>query len=141
MSFSVLLYSIFLSHLICSALAYLSSLFPPSTLPKQVFALAISSASAAFPLVAIEPLPSLSSRLCLLTAASFATLAILQGGGPPGRAVLEPGCECGLEVSPAGYSSQRHPEQLPEVTGTNRGNTGYPAATRERPRESFFNAS
>ena len=38
-------------------------------------------------------------------------------------------------------SSQRHPEQLPAVTGTSRGNTGYPAATRERPQESVFNAS
>ena len=27
-----------------------------------------------------------------------------------------------------------------EVTGTSRGNTGCPAATRERHRESFFNA-
>ena len=38
-------------------------------------------------------------------------------------------------------TSQRHPEKLPEVTSTSRGNSGYPAATRERPRESFFNAS
>ena len=36
--------------------------------------------------------------------------------------------------------SQRHPGKLPEVTGTSRGNLGFPAATRERPRESFFNA-
>ena len=36
--------------------------------------------------------------------------------------------------------SQRHPGKLPEVTGTSRGNPGFPAATRERPRESFFNA-
>ena len=34
-------------------------------------------------------------------------------------------------------TSQRHPED----TGTSRGNTGFPAATRERPQESFFNAS
>ena len=40
-------------------------------------------------------------------------------------------------VSP---TSQRHPEKLPEVTGTSRGNPGFPATTRERPRESFFNA-
>ena len=35
-------------------------------------------------------------------------------------------------------TSQRHPEKLPEVTDTIRGNPGFPAATRERPRESFF---
>ena len=34
-------------------------------------------------------------------------------------------------------TSQRHPEKLPEVTGTGRGNPGFSAATRERPRESF----
>ena len=37
--------------------------------------------------------------------------------------------------------SQRHPEKLAEVTSTGRGNTGFPAATRERPRASFFIAS
>ena len=37
--------------------------------------------------------------------------------------------------------SQRHPEKLPEVSGTSRGNPGFPGAARERPRESFFNAS
>ena len=36
-------------------------------------------------------------------------------------------------------TSQRHPEKLPEVTGTSQGNPGFPASTRERPRESFFN--
>ena len=30
---------------------------------------------------------------------------------------------------------------LPEITGTSRGNQGFPAPTRKRPRESFFNAS
>ena len=35
----------------------------------------------------------------------------------------------------------RHPEKLPEVTVTSRGNTGFPAAPRERPRDSPFNAS
>ena len=43
--------------------------------------------------------------------------------------------------STVSLTSQRHPEKLPEVTGTSRGNPGFPAATRERPRESFFNAS
>ena len=28
-------------------------------------------------------------------------------------------------------TSQRHPEKLPEVTDTSRGNPGFPAATRE----------
>ena len=45
------------------------------------------------------------------------------------------------EASPSSIvslTSQRHPEKLPEVTGTSRGNTGFPAATRERPRASFF---
>ena len=43
--------------------------------------------------------------------------------------------------STASLSSQRHNEKLPEVTGTSRWNPGFPAATQERPRESFFNAS
>ena len=43
--------------------------------------------------------------------------------------------------STVSLTSHRHPEKLPEVTGTRRGNTGFPAATRERPRDSFFNAS
>ena len=38
-------------------------------------------------------------------------------------------------------TSPRHPEKLPEVTGTSRGNPGFPAATRERSPEFFFNAS
>ena len=33
------------------------------------------------------------------------------------------------------------PLDLPEITGTSRGNQGFPAPTRKRPRESFFNAS
>ena len=35
--------------------------------------------------------------------------------------------------STVSLNSQRHPEKLPEVTGTGRGNPGFPAATRERP--------
>ena len=38
-------------------------------------------------------------------------------------------------------TSQRHPETLPEVTGTSQGNPGFPAATLERHREFFFNPS
>ena len=33
------------------------------------------------------------------------------------------------------------PLDLPEITGTSRGNQGFPAPTRKRPRESFFNTS
>ena len=32
------------------------------------------------------------------------------------------------------------PLDLPEITGTSRGNQGFPAPTRKRPRESFFNS-
>ena len=35
--------------------------------------------------------------------------------------------------STVSLNSQRHLENLPEVTGTSRGNLGFPAATRERP--------
>ena len=45
------------------------------------------------------------------------------------------------EASPSSIvslTSQRHPEKLTEVTGTSRGNPGFSAATRERPRASFF---
>ena len=38
-------------------------------------------------------------------------------------------------------TSQRHPEKLHEVTGTCRGNPGFPATMRKRPRESYFNVS
>ena len=43
--------------------------------------------------------------------------------------------------STVSLTSQRHPEKLPDVTGTSKGNPGFPAATLERPRESFFNPS
>ena len=46
-----------------------------------------------------------------------------------------------LPNSAVSLTSQRHPEKLPEVTDTSRGNPGFPSATRERPRESFFNPS
>ena len=35
-------------------------------------------------------------------------------------------------------TSQRHPEKLPDINGTSRGDQGFPAATLKRPRESFF---
>ena len=43
--------------------------------------------------------------------------------------------------STVSLTSQRHPAKLPEVTGTSRGNPGFPATPRERPREFFFEAS
>ena len=46
-----------------------------------------------------------------------------------------------LPNSTVTLTSQRHTEKLPEVTGTSRWNPGFPAATQERPRESFFNTS
>src|SRR5574337_1134676 len=36
---------------------------------------------------------------------------------------------------------QSHHEKPPEVTCTSRGKPGFPASTRERPRETFFNTS
>ena len=42
--------------------------------------------------------------------------------------------------STVSLTSQRHPEKLPEVTGTSRENPGVPATTRERTRDSPFNA-
>ena len=38
-------------------------------------------------------------------------------------------------------TSHRHHEKLPEVAVTSRGSPGFPAATRERPRDSPFNES
>ena len=38
-------------------------------------------------------------------------------------------------------TSHSHPEKLPEVTVTSRGNPGFPAATQKGPRNSPFNAS
>ena len=43
--------------------------------------------------------------------------------------------------STVSLSSHRHPEKIPEVTVTSRGNPGFPAATQERSRDSFFNVS
>ena len=42
--------------------------------------------------------------------------------------------------STVSLTSQRHPEKLPEVTGTILVNPGFTAATLERTQESFFNA-
>ena len=43
--------------------------------------------------------------------------------------------------STVSLSSQRHPGKFPKVPGRRRGTRGFPAAPRQRPRESFFNAS
>src|SRR5574341_863577 len=43
--------------------------------------------------------------------------------------------------SPVSLASQSHHETPPEVACTSRGNPGFPASTRERPRETFFNTS
>src|SRR5574340_1407829 len=42
---------------------------------------------------------------------------------------------------PVSLASQSHHEKPPEVTCTRRGNPGFPASTRESPRETFFNTS
>src|SRR5574337_422452 len=42
---------------------------------------------------------------------------------------------------PVSLASQSHREKPPEVTCTSRGNPGFPASTRESPRETFFNTS
>src|SRR5574341_1072862 len=42
---------------------------------------------------------------------------------------------------PVSLASQSHHEKPPEVTCTRRGNPGFPASTRESPRETFFNMS
>src|SRR5574339_511669 len=42
---------------------------------------------------------------------------------------------------PVSVASQSHHEKPPEVTCTSRGNPGFPASTRERSRETFFNTS
>src|SRR5574340_519177 len=42
---------------------------------------------------------------------------------------------------PVSLTSQSHREKPPEVTCTSRGKPGFPASTRERPRETFFNTS
>src|SRR5574340_202444 len=40
---------------------------------------------------------------------------------------------------PVSLTSQSHHEKPPEVTCTRRGNPGFPASTRESPRETSFN--
>ena len=47
----------------------------------------------------------------------------------------------GPPTSTGSLASQRHPGKFPKVPGRRRGKRGFPAAPRQRPRESFFNAS
>src|SRR5574337_1207001 len=42
---------------------------------------------------------------------------------------------------PLSLTSKSHHAKPPEVTCTSRGNPGFAASTRERPRETFFNTS
>src|SRR5574341_1867369 len=42
---------------------------------------------------------------------------------------------------PVSLASQSLHEKPPEATCTSRGNPGFPASTRESPRETFFNTS
>ena len=53
---------------------------------------------------------------------------------------IEPGLAT-CSISTGSLGSQRHPGKFPKVPGRRRGKRGFPAAPRERPRESFFNAS
>ena len=67
-------------------------------------------------------LPPLEMRL-----SSIAPNPVESREAPPNSAVL--------------LTSQRHVEKLHEVTGTCRGNPGFPATMQKRPRESYFNVS
>ena len=49
--------------------------------------------------------------------------------------VYEVGWPSALGGAGEGQDRVGDPEQLPEVTGTSRGNTGFPATPRERPRK------
>ena len=90
-------------------------------------------------------LPEARSRLCVCRD-SFLMTFVTSGMSLAGsrQSSIAPNAVESREAPPnttVSVSSQRNPEQLPEVTGTSRGNTGSPAATRERPQESVFNAS
>ena len=43
--------------------------------------------------------------------------------------------------TPVSLTPQSHHEKPPEVTCTSRGKPGFPASTREKPRETFLNTS
>ena len=47
----------------------------------------------------------------------------------------------GAATSTGSLDSQRHPGKFPKVPCRRRGKRGFPAAPRQRTRESFFNAS
>ena len=57
------------------------------------------------------------------------------------RCARRSGVPRGPATSTGSLASQRHPGKFPKVPGRRRGTRGFPAAPRQRPRESFFNAS
>ena len=57
------------------------------------------------------------------------------------RCARPSGVPRGPATSTGSLASQRHPGKFPKVPGRRRGKGGFPAAPRQRPRESFFNAS
>ena len=63
-----------------------------------------------------------------------------QGPKASGREASGQGVS-GPATSTGSLASQRHPGKFPKVPGRRRGTRGFPAATRERPRESFFKGS
>ena len=89
-------------------------------------------------------LPEARSRLCVCRDSflmTFVTSGISLAGSR--QSSIAPNAVESREAPPnttVSVSSQRHPEQLPEVTGTSRGNTGCPAATRDV-RTIFFRPS
>ena len=81
-----------------------------------------------------SPLPTMQGR-CDRNQKWRGTLRFL----PPlemSPSYIPPNAEESREAPPnstVSLNSQRHIENLPEVTGTSQGNPGFPAATRERP--------
>ena len=77
--------------------------------------------------------------------ALFIPAVIGQAASPRGEALFRcarpSGVPRGTANSTGSLASQRHPGKFPKVPGRRRGKRGFPAAPRERPRESFFNAS
>ena len=60
------------------------------------------------------------------------------------EALFHCGKPSGVPSGPANFTvsliTQGHAGKFPKVTGRSRGKRGFPAASQERPRESFFNA-
>ena len=72
-----------------------------------------------------------------------AVLEIRNPAGQPGKELIVFRDSFGSSPlpPPVSLTSQSHHEKPPEVTCTSRGKSGFPASTRERPRETFFNTS